>query len=282
MHRARLLRITRFAVAAVALAGGSAAAHAQAAPAGSAGVEVKDLPLAAAERQRFVGTYALTMAARGEQPVSLRVYDGGTGLMGQIGGNQPTRLLYQGNDAFRPQAAPDGVVTFTVRDGRATRLTMRMPEGVMEGVRVEEPAAAPADASTSGALYDELARMDSVLFDAAFASCDLPRVEALLVDDVEFYHDRTGMETGAQVRESFRRLTQNCPRGQHVTRQVVSGSLRVYPIAGYGAVQTGEHRFVEEGAATVTVARFVHLWRRVDGGWKLARVLSFDHQPVPR
>ncbi|HEX8829716.1 MAG TPA: nuclear transport factor 2 family protein, partial [Longimicrobium sp.] len=276
MRRPGFLPIAPFALAVALLAGGAAAAHAQSAPAAA-----QDLPLTAAERQHYVGTYRLTMPAQGQQPVSLRVYDGGAGLMGQIGGNQPTRLLYQGGDAFRPQAAPDGLVTFTVLNGRATRLAVRMPDGVMEGVRVDETAAAPADSSTSGALYDELARMDSLLFDAAFVSCDAARVNALLADDVEFYHDRTGAERGAQVRESFRRLTRNCPRGQGVTRQVVGGSTHVYPIAGYGAVQTGEHRFVERGAATVTVARFVHLWRRVDGAWKLARVLSFDHQPVP-
>ena len=60
----------------------------------------------------------------------------------------------------------------------------------------------------------------------------------------------------------------------------MSGSLQVYPIKGYGAVQTGVHRFVERGVPTMTVAKFVHLWRKTDDGWKLSRVLSFDHHPV--
>jgi hypothetical protein len=54
----------------------------------------------------------------------------------------------------------------------------------------------------------------------------------------------------------------------------------VYPIADYGAVQVGVHRFDERGAATSTLAQFVHVWRFQDGQWRLARVLSLDHHAV--
>jgi ketosteroid isomerase-like protein len=144
--------------------------------------------------------------------------------------------------------------------------------------------AAPADPSRAGALYQELARQDSVLFDAAFVTCDAARANAMLAQDVEFYHDQSGFHAGEQVRDDFRRLTANCPRGQGVARVLVPGSLRVYPINAYGAVQTGEHRFARRDGAPGAVARFVHLWRRQpDGQWRLTRVLSFDHQPeAPR
>lgn len=61
-------------------------------------------------------------------------------------------------------------------------------------------------------------------------------------------------------------------------RLLVEGSLKVYPIQGFGAVQTGVHRFVEEGASTSTIAKFVHLWQNKNGKWILTRVLSFDHR----
>jgi Domain of unknown function (DUF4440) len=130
---------------------------------------------------------------------------------------------------------------------------------------------------SSGALFEELARMDSTLFDASFASCDASRANAIFADDVEFYHDETGFSAGEQVRENTRRLTASCPGARGITRTIVPGSLRVYPIEGYGAVQIGIHRFDERGAATSTLAQFVHLWRFQDGQWRLARVLSFDH-----
>ena len=139
------------------------------------------------------------------------------------------------------------------------------------------PAAAQSDLSTSGPLYDELARMDSILFDAAFVICDAAKTNALFTDDIEFYHDKTGLERGEQVRESFKRLTASCPRDRGIRRELVAGSLRVYPIKDFGAVQMGIHRFIERGAPTYTVARFVTLWQRKDGGWIIPRVLSFDH-----
>lgn len=141
-----------------------------------------------------------------------------------------------------------------------------------------QAAGAPADPSRSGALYQALARQDSVLFDAAFVTCDAAKTDAMLADDVEFYHNQTGFHRGAQVRDDFRRLTAHCPRGQGIARVLVPGSLRVYPISAYGAVQTGEHRFVPRGGGAPTLAKFVHLWRKQpDGAWRLARVLSFDH-----
>jgi uncharacterized protein DUF4440 len=136
------------------------------------------------------------------------------------------------------------------------------------------------DGLRSGALFEELARMDGILFDASFASCDASKANAIFADDVEFYHDKAGFTAGEQVRENTRRLTASCPGARGVTRTIVPGSLRVYPIEGYGAVQVGIHRFDERGAATSTLAQFVHLWRFQEGQWRLARVLSFGHHAV--
>lgn len=132
----------------------------------------------------------------------------------------------------------------------------------------------------SGELFEELKRMDGALFDATFVSCDASRVNAIFTEDVEFYHDETGLAVGEQVRENTRRLTESCPGDHGVTRTLVAGTLRVYPIENYGAVQIGVHRFDERGAATSTLTKFVHVWRYRDGQWRLARVLSLDHQAV--
>jgi hypothetical protein len=138
-----------------------------------------------------------------------------------------------------------------------------------------------ADGLQSGALFDELARMDSTLFDASFVSCDAAKANAIFADGVEFYHDQDGFSSGEQVRENTRRLAAACPRDGGITRTIVPGSLRVYPIQGYGAAQAGIHRFDERGAETSTLARFVHLWQLQDGAWRLTRVLSLDHHAVP-
>ena len=156
---------------------------------------------------------------------------------------------------------------FALVSGSSAAQTPSVPEGV-DGLR-------------SGKLFEELARMDSILFDASFVSCDAAKANAIFADDVEFYHDQDGLSVGEQVRENTRRLTASCPRNHGVTRTLVPDTLRVYPIKGYGAVQVGVHRFDERGAATATLARFVSLWRFQDGRWRLARALSLDHHAVP-
>jgi hypothetical protein len=99
-----------------------------------------------------------------------------------------------------------------------------------------------------------------------------------LTDDIEFYHDLTGFRFAEQVRADFQWLTENCPRSQGVARELIGGSLQVYPIKDYGAVQMGVHRFARADGSVDGVARFIHLWKKEDGAWRLARVLSFDHR----
>jgi len=143
-----------------------------------------------------------------------------------------------------------------------------------------QTASESVDGLRSGALFEELARMDAILFEASFVSCDAAKANAIFADDVEFYHDQTGLSVGEQVRENTRKLTASCPAARGVTRSIVPGSLRVYPIEGYGAVQVGVHRFDERGAATSTLARFVSVWHLRNGQWRLARVFSLDHRAV--
>ncbi|MDR7333310.1 nuclear transport factor 2 family protein [Roseateles asaccharophilus] len=130
------------------------------------------------------------------------------------------------------------------------------------------------DATRSGPLHDELARMDAALFEAAFVTCDAARFRAIFTDDAEFYHDKTGASFGEAVK-----VMKSCPRDNGVTRTLVPGSLEVYPMQGYGAVQIGRHVFAKKGEPGSEEAKFVHLWKREATGWRLARVLSFDHRP---
>lgn len=127
----------------------------------------------------------------------------------------------------------------------------------------------------SGRLYDELAGMDRELFDAAFVSCDQAKFASLFTDDAEFYHDRAAPKYGDNVKQ-----LQSCPRDAGVKRTLVPGSLEVYPIKEFGAMQSGRHTFTREGEDSVEIAQFVHLWKLVDGQWRIARVISFDHRPM--
>ena len=123
-------------------------------------------------------------------------------------------------------------------------------------------------------LTKAIATLDKELFDA-YNTCNIERLGTLVVDDLEFYHDKTGLAVGKQV---FLDAIKNNICGK-VTRQLVAGSLEVYPLHGYGAVEIGTHRFYHPGMeGPAGEAKFVTLWQYKDGAWKVSRVISYDHE----
>ena len=119
--------------------------------------------------------------------------------------------------------------------------------------------------------------MDSVFF-RAFNTCDVNTSKSLFTEDLEFYHDAGGLTNYAQNVNS---IVQRCNRETKVRRELVNGSLEVFPIKDYGAVQIGSHRFyyTEKGQAEKLdgTFRLVHIWKNVNGDWKISRVISYDH-----
>ncbi|HKI12624.1 MAG TPA: nuclear transport factor 2 family protein [Candidatus Acidoferrum sp.] len=117
--------------------------------------------------------------------------------------------------------------------------------------------------------------LDAALFDA-YNQCDLERFASFIADDVEFYHDKAGVTLGKMnLTEAIKKNI--CGK---VTRELVPGTLQVFPMKGYGAVEMGVHRFHHpghEGTEGVGEAEFIHLWQYKDGAWKITRVISFDH-----
>jgi hypothetical protein len=136
------------------------------------------------------------------------------------------------------------------------------------------------NAAAPDALFQTIQGLDTQLFDA-YNRCDLEKFGSLLADDLEFYHDKTGLSRG---RPALLEGIKNNICGK-VTRELVPGTLEVYPIADYGAVEIGVHRFHHPGhetADSVGEAKFIHLWQKKDGAWKVTRVISFDHQALKK
>jgi len=137
-------------------------------------------------------------------------------------------------------------------------------------------------------LIDEIAAQDRRLFELVFDRCDADELATMLADDFEFYHDKSGLvaSTPQQFVDNVRRGCEAQAKGTNVRarREAVEGTMVVYEIKDYGAIQTGSHRFygIEAGKPDVLreTGRLFHLWRREAGDWKLARVFSYDHRPA--
>jgi ketosteroid isomerase-like protein len=126
-------------------------------------------------------------------------------------------------------------------------------------------------------LYRTIAALDEALFDA-YNECDLDAFREFLAEEVEFYHDKDGEVTDQEVLVDALR-NNICGK---VRRELVPGSLEVYPIEGVGGLEVGVHLFHHPGREEIDgigQGRFIHLWRRTGEGWKLSRVFSYDHQP---
>jgi len=126
--------------------------------------------------------------------------------------------------------------------------------------------------TVSKELYDSIAALDSIFFNA-YNNCNLKILDSLLSEDLEFYHDKGGLSTSKK--EIMKALENNiCGK---VTRELLKGSIEVYQIKDFGAIEMGFHGFhnnQEKESGPTHFSKFVHIWHRVNNHWKLTRVIS--------
>ena len=132
--------------------------------------------------------------------------------------------------------------------------------------------------ATTDDLYKTVAGLDTTLF-GAYNGCDLDKLGSMVAEDLEFYHDQTGLAVG---RKPFvEAIKANICNKVH--RELVAGTLEVYPLKGYGAVEMCIHRFTQPNDPNPGPggeAKSVMLWQQKDGAWTLTRVISFDHHSL--
>lgn len=120
-------------------------------------------------------------------------------------------------------------------------------------------------------LYTDIVKMDSIYF-AAYNTCDIKTQASIYADDIEFFHDKGGLLT--DKKELLKSLKENiCNK---VTRTLIKGSIEVYPIKDYGAIQIGYHTFYNklEPKAESTPSKFIVVWKKENNNWKMTKVIS--------
>jgi hypothetical protein len=93
---------------------------------------------------------------------------------------------------------------------------------------------------------------------------------------LEVYQDNIGVRNDLQAVAAFEALFK---KDYVLTRALIPGSMEVYPIEGFGAIQSGQHSFshIEDGKLQVAIFKFMHIWRKKNGKWRITRLITYGH-----
>jgi hypothetical protein len=123
-------------------------------------------------------------------------------------------------------------------------------------------------------LYETIVHLDSVFFES-YNTCNinLDTYGNFFSENIEFYHDQGGLMTSKQdIIDGTKKNV--CGK---VSRELVKGSIEVYPIKGFGAIEIGLHKFhnnTEPLGTPSRVGRFMIIWHQTNNDWKITRVVS--------
>lgn len=143
-----------------------------------------------------------------------------------------------------------------------------------------------AQISENSELYKTLKSNDSIIFERTFNRCELDKLDDIINDDFEFYHDVAGEESREKFLSSIKNNICSNPNKKPI-RKLVDESLQVFPLKNngklYAAIQKGKHLFFikeNEKLTPTGSALFTHLWIKKNNSWKLKRILSYNHLPI--
>ena len=137
--------------------------------------------------------------------------------------------------------------------------------------------------SSTEKLHQEILQLDHIVFDA-YNTCNLTVFETFFVENLEFYHDKSGLISSRKTMLAALEAVLCGNSGIKTRRELIPESLKVYPLDNFGAIQIGEHYYYQsvngQPEKLVEVAKFTHIWRKTGSSWKISRVLSYDHQAI--
>jgi len=149
------------------------------------------------------------------------------------------------------------------------------------------PPPPPVEIPPPPALAQAIAARDARLFGVMFEQCDPAALADLVTGDMEFYHDKGGRMAHDAFLADYAKgcAAKTAPDAWRSRRELIAGSMKVYAIPGFGAVEEGGHVFYErkgDGPERLAgKARFSILWKlEPDGQWRMARTFSIDHAAV--
>lgn len=136
--------------------------------------------------------------------------------------------------------------------------------------------AALAEEPTRAELTRQVEALDKEFFDA-FNNCKIDKIAGMVAEDLEFFHDKNGL---MRSRQAFLDAVKRNVCGKF-RREPIAGTMAVYPLEHFGAIQMGDHKFCPTGSNRCEgKGKYVNVWQRKGERWEMMRVLSYEHLPL--
>ncbi|MBV1922777.1 MAG: nuclear transport factor 2 family protein [Flavobacteriaceae bacterium] len=141
-----------------------------------------------------------------------------------------------------------------------------------------------AQVSEETDLYQEILKMDQLIFEDGFNNCKFDSLEGIMHNDMVFYHDKGGISYEEDFMKSMKQNICSSPNRKPI-RKLTDQGFKVFPLYNngvlYGAIQEGIHEFFikepNKELYKTNIARFNHTWVLENKEWKLKVILSYDH-----
>lgn len=129
---------------------------------------------------------------------------------------------------------------------------------------------------TRAELTRRVEALDKEFFDA-FNHCKIDKLSEMVAEDLEFFHDKNGL---MRSRQAFLDAVKRNVCGKF-RREPIAGTMVVYPLENFGAIQMGDHKFCPTGGNRCEgKGKYVNVWQRKGERWEMMRVLSYEHLPL--
>jgi hypothetical protein len=223
----------------------------------------KEIILSRDSLRVFFGTFAFSSNFK------MKIFSINENIFAQrVGDQEKFQMFSKSSNRFFLKVMPAELEFKTSTKGSYDTLLLHQGGREMKAYRI---------ASQPYELYDTILHLDSLLY-ASFNNRDLQKFMSYLSPDLEFYHDLTGK---TNYQDNLERFKVNFAKSTNIRRELLKGSLEVYPIKDFGAIQIGTHTFYQQEKGKLdkydSQAKFMHIWRNINNEWQITRIISYDH-----
>lgn len=134
------------------------------------------------------------------------------------------------------------------------------------------------DMTTHSALHREITTLDARISDA-YNHCRIQPLKNMFAGNVELYFADRGVTRRLSAHtDTLRRSF--CGKFR---REAPSSDQQVHPLPDYGAIQIGTQSFcaIDSKPCRGQRMHFMAIWRRLDGEWKITRLVRYGYTPTP-